>query len=245
MGIRSLAVRVGVVAVAAGASVSCSSAVTGQGSTGSGSAGSGSSADFPSQSPTPMLSQSSALPSDSIAASPSPSPSTPSPNATYHVVTVQGTSSGRSISVRVYASDTIADCAAHAYGSIVEFLRKHPCHGAHRVLATTVVGGRTAVLSAVSTSFSGTDTDPYGVTGKFINLERSDGTGSINDLLRDGHPIAGIANRIPQHEVFQVVGQDNGATIFDAWYAHGSTNDNDKTLNNLEVELFLTPLTNG
>ena len=238
MRFRSPVWRVGVVALAVVGAVSCSSTVSGQGSAGPRSTGGSTTPDFPSQSGPP--SSSPAGPTTGPASSP-----TPSPSASYKVVTVHGTGSGRTITARLYASDSILDCAAHAYGRIVAFLRRHACHVTHRILATTDLGGRTAVVSAISTSFAGTASDPYGVTAEFIKLERSDGTGSINDLLREGHAVPGVATHIPQHEVFQVLGQDDGATIFDAWYVQGSTGDRDKALKNLEVELFLTPLTSG
>ena len=241
MGARALVVRVAMAALAVAGTASCASTVSGHGSPGSGtgSAGSTTSPDFPSQSAAASRSAA------GVSTSASAPSSTPPPSPSYKVVTVQGTNTGRTITARLYAADSILDCAAHAYGSIVAFLRKHACHVTHRILATTDLGARTVVVSAISTSFAGTASDPYGVTAQFIKLEQSDGTGSINDLFREGHTVAGIADHIPQHEVFQVIGQDDGATIFDAWYAQGSTSDSDKALKNLELELFLTPLTSG
>lgn len=86
---------------------------------------------------------------------------------------------------------------------------------------------------------------PTGVATQFKKLEQRDGTGSINDLLREGHAIPGIASRIPEHEVFDVGGQDNGVYIFDVWYARGTTGDHDPALTKLVLDLYLTPLTRG
>jgi hypothetical protein len=156
---------------------------------------------------------------------------------------VTGTNTGTRYVAHVYASDTITDCAAHAYGArMIAFLRAHPCRLAHRVLATVDADGRTVVLSAISTSFGGSGADPYSGASKFRELEEADGTGSINDLLREGHHIAGVASRIPPTEAFQVVGQDQGVTVFDAWWAIGTTPDQAPALVNLEQDLFLTPL---
>jgi hypothetical protein len=230
-------------ALAAVTLLGCSSTVAGSGSADGGSSGGVRTPDFPSSSAAPSSAPSSSTPSGSVAG---PSSSTPSstPSSSYRTVRVQGTSTGRTIVARVYAADTIKDCAAHAYGSIVAFLRKHHCFSAHRVLLTTELDGRTVVVSTVSTGFAGTARDPYGVSAQFIKLERQDGTGSIDDLLRDGHTIAGVATHIPANEVFQVVGQDNGVCVFDSWYASGRTDGHDAALHNLELDLFLTALTN-
>jgi hypothetical protein len=98
------------------------------------------------------------------------------------------------------------------------------------------------VLSAVDASFGPIGQDPYAAAGRFIKLERANNTGSINDLLREGHAIPGIASSIPSNEVFQVVGQDNSATVLDAWYADGTTDPHDPALRDLETDVFLTPL---
>ncbi len=245
---RSWTVTSALLALAAVALTACSSTLAGQGSDGSpgnsdgpsggsGAAGSGPSRpDFPSGSSTPAGSGTTTAP----ASSPTVASSTP----TYQVVTVQGTSGGGTITARVYAQDRISGCAEHAYGAVmIRFLHAHRCSGAKRVLATTEVGGRTVVLSAISTGFPGTAADPYGVAAQFAKLEQADGTGSINDLLREGHSIPGLATRIPSHEVFRVLGQDIGVTVFDAWYARGRTDDHDRALRDLEEELFLTSLT--
>lgn len=113
------------------------------------------------------------------------------------------------------------------------------------MLATVEVGGRLAVVSAIATSFHASAGDPtgYRTVDKFRKLELADGTGSIDDLLRDGNAVPGLATRIPSHEAFRLLGQDNGVTVFDAWWARGTTADQDPALLHLEEELFLTPLT--
>jgi len=199
--------------------------------------------DFPVQSAGPSALSTTGTPitgGTDRAATPSSAPSLPPPTKT---VTVEGTTTGRRITGDIYASDTLATCAGHAYGGpMISFLREHDCLGAHRVLSTVVVNGRLAVLSAVDASFRPIGNDPYAATGQFVKLERADDTGSIDDLLREGHPIPGIASRIPAHEVFQVIAQDNSATVLDAWYVTGSTSDDDSALKDLETDVFLTTL---
>jgi hypothetical protein len=168
------------------------------------------------------------------------SPVAPTGGEATTIATADGT-----LPATIWAKDDITDCAAHAYGApMIAFLQRHPCRGAHRVLATIDLHGREVVVSAISTGFAGTARDPYVNAGRFEQLENADNTGSINDLLREGHTIPGIASRIPAHEAFSVLGQDSGVSIFDAWYASGSTADQDPTLLQLEESLFLGPLTN-
>lgn len=234
-GRRAVVFRLGacmlVVAVGAG----CSAAVDGHGGSGAGTGGS-TAPDFPSA-PGPGGPAGASLPTGSA----SVLATSTTPRSPYRTVTITGLSNGHTYQAHVYASDTIADCAGHAYGAaMISFLRRHRCRPAHRVLATIELTGRTAVLSAISTSFAGTTADPYGVSGQFVQLEQADGTGSINDLLREGHVIAGIASRIPSREAFSVQNQDTGVTVFDAWWAYGPTQDQAPALLGLEGQLSST-----
>jgi hypothetical protein len=216
----------------------CTSAVSGNGrATSAGAASSGAAShDFPSGTGT-----ASSTPSATSSARPSTAARSSAQAA--RTITVTGTTTQTRYVAHVYASDTITDCAAHAYGAkMIAFLRAHRCQPAHRVLATVDIAGRTAVVSMISTSFTGTGADPYSGVARFRQLEEADGTGSINDLLREGHHIAGVASRIPAHEAFLVVGQDQGVTVFDAWWTNGATPDQAPALLKLEQDLFLTPL---
>ena len=73
------------------------------------------------------------------------------------------TPDGRRYQVSVLAQDTVADCAANAYGStVINFLKQHPCaHGATRLLFTVPLNGRTVALSLIIVEFAGTPADPY------------------------------------------------------------------------------------
>lgn len=178
---------------------------------------------------------------------PSVAPSTSRPETPpQRTVTVTGTTSGRTYTADVWGSDTVTDCAAHAYGApIIRFLRAHPCNPTHRVLATVRLDGREVALSSISTSFHGTGPDAYGAAARFVKLELANGTGSLNDLLREGGHIPGVSGGIPAHEAFSVLAQDIGVDILDAWYVHGGTVDQDPRLVALEQDLFLTRLTTG
>jgi hypothetical protein len=150
------------------------------------------------------------------------------------------TSGGASYVVQVWADVTDASCADHAYGAkMIAFLREHPCDGLERLLATTTVHGRPVGLAESITAFRGTAKDPYKYTSEFMRLERADGTGSINDLLREGYRLPSGPRHIPAHEAFTVLGQDDGATVWDAWYLDGTTPDNDPPLITMAQDLFL------
>jgi hypothetical protein len=87
--------------------------------------------------------------------------------------------------------------------------------------------------------------DPNGTrsAGRLIELLNSPGTGSVNDLLREGWRIPHVGPGIPRHEVFRVHGEDSGVVVFDAWYAQHYTADNDRALVEMENQLFLTRAT--
>lgn len=159
-------------------------------------------------------------------------------------IVFRGTTTQQQYRATVWASDTIHNCAQHAYGApMIAFLRKHPCGPTHRVLATVYTSAGPVDVSAISTSFAGHGANIYRPTEQFVNLENASGTGSINDLLREGASMPGASGQIPPHEAFKVYSQDTGVTVFDAWYGHGSTPDQDPALVSLEEDLFLSRLT--
>jgi hypothetical protein len=70
-------------------------------------------------------------------------------------------------------------------------------------------------------------------------LEEADGTGSINDLLREGYRLPSGPGAVPAAEAFNVLGQDNGVTVWDAWYLDGATRTNDSALVQMTKDIFL------
>lgn len=245
--------RVIALAVVAAAITSCGSAVDGNGSVAPGTGlprSSSLSQPPPGHSNGPASSDSAGPPSAPSTRSSAPV-SPPAPTGTPsdstgrgRVVTVTGTETGNTYRIAIWAHDSITDCAAHAYGTkMVNFLRAHPCGRTSRVLATLKLAGRTVALSEIDTAFPGTDADPYGNAGKFKKLELADGTGSIEDLLQEGYRAPGVGSKIPDSEAFEVLGEDTGVSIFDAWYASGHTADQDPSLVKLDRDLFLAGLT--
>ncbi len=205
--------------------------------------GTGSVSD-PAVSPSHPPPTSAAGPTGFPSSSPTAVPSATTPSSIPARLTITGTSTGTVYTVAVSAMDTIKDCAAHAYGAALQaFLRRHPCLRATRRLVSLVQGARVVALSTVVVECPvGGASDPYRYAGQFADLERADGTGSMNDLLLDGVRVPGMGTRIPGAEVFTVLGQDNVVTVFDGWYESGTTARNDPAIRSVERDLFLTPV---
>lgn len=164
-----------------------------------------------------------------------------------HQLTVTG-ADGNSYDLDVGAQDRITDCAAHSYGRpMIAFLHAHPCLNAHRLLATLTLDGRKAMLSIITITFSPSAGDDHGYDAAqmFQDTEQASGTGSMNDLLREGRRVPGVSGSIPSTGAFTIAGQDASAAVFDAWWAAGATADQDPRLVTVENALFpsqATPL---
>lgn len=211
----------------------CASTVNGTGSAGGGpGGGSASTHDFPSD----TASGGASAPA-SASAGGSGASSAPSAPARSRVVRA---GDGTTYVVRIWADVKNATCADHAYGrAVITFLKQHPCHGLERLLATTSVNGRTVGFAESSTGFPGPASDPYKYSAEFAKLEKSDGTGSLNDLLREGYRLPVGPTQVPRHEAFTVIGQDDGVTVWDSWYLSGTTPDDDPALIKMCRDLFL------
>jgi hypothetical protein len=199
-------------------------------------------ADFPTGGATATVGGS--TPARSPAGPTSRPPSTasgvhPAPAAPLRTATVTA-SSGTTYVVKVWADVKDSTCSDHAWGApMISFLTRHPCQGLERYLGTTTVGGRPVGFAEAVTSFRGTAGDPYAYATKFSDLERADGTGSISDLLREGYRLPSGPTKVPAAEAFNVIGQDNGVTVWDAWYLDGPTPDGDKALITMTTDIFL------
>lgn len=122
------------------------------------------------------------------------------------------------------AADDQTDCAAHSYGEVASFLAKTPCTAVHRVLATTNQGGRTAVVAYYVVTFPSASK-----AQQFNSLVTSDGTGDINDLLREGARFQGAPSKLPEAAF---VSRQDGAHVYvsEAGYVSGKSDSNDATL---------------
>jgi hypothetical protein len=193
--------------------------------------------------PPTIAPPSSFVPPSSVPPSSVPASSDSSAN---RVITVHG-ADGSPYEVEMLASDRVTDCAAHSYGGpIIAYFRAHPCKTATRRLFGILIRGRVAVMSTIVVACAlGPAHDPYRWTGKLDRLERANGTGSMNDLLREGVRIAGVPSAIPAHEAFGVFSQDDVVAIMDAWWTKGHTKDQDHALLAAEQNLFLSPVASG
>jgi hypothetical protein len=141
----------------------------------------------------------------------------------------------------LWARDVIDDCGAHSYGQqIIDYFTAHPCRSATRRLWTTPINGRTVALSIVSVSAQVTkvnENPDFEYAQQLVDLENANGTGSVNDLLREGKRIPGAGTALPANEVFSVTTQDGLVVIIDGWYLSGSTSSKDATIAGIEDDL--------
>jgi hypothetical protein len=193
------------------------------------------------------------VPSRVIATTTAPGPASSGPTAQPSAAgigrTITATTpSGHTYVATVQAEDVVSDCAANSYGApVIDYFHQHPCpSGAGRRLVTIPFQGRTVALSMIAVAAQvGPPDDLYKYAAQLNQLERADGTGGLDDLLRSGHRPAGWPAQIPPNEAYVVTGEDDTVAIFDAWYLTGPTANQDPGLVQLVNDLFLTPITVG
>lgn len=186
--------------------------------------------------------------SSSSGAAPSSSSASHSKSAGKHAVPSQPirtksvvTHSGTTYVIKVWAEQkSVTDCAAHAYGApVIKYLRKHPCFGLDRLLATTTVNGKAVGFAQRSIGFKGGMSQGYSAAGGFAKLVSKNGTGNLDDLMRDGYRLPSGPKSVPFPNAFSALGQDNDVTIVEAWYLKGKTPDNDPALEKMCRDIFL------
>ena len=164
----------------------------------------------------------------------------PAPSSPVREATVTSVDGKRTYQIKVWVEVQNATCADHAYGMpVIQYLTAHPCHGLNRLLATTVVNGKAVGFAQSSLGFVGNAPDVYQTAGKFAALERKDGTGSVNDLLREGYRLPSGPSSVPSSEAFDVESQDSGVTIVDAFYLSAKTPNNDPALIQMVQDIYL------
>lgn len=92
----------------------------------------------------------------------------------------------------VKVTDVITDCAAHSRGKVLASFKAENCVKATRLLATGVVGGR-PVLYVVSRVEMATSDAAASVK----QVLDGNGTGNLNDLLREGKTYPGAPSEMP------------------------------------------------
>ncbi len=191
----------------------------------------------------------------STTAAPSPTTSAPSsaasstavPSSTTSVATsplrtetVTSTDGATQYSVTVWVQQDTVDCENHAYGArVIAYLKANLCKGMTRLLASTTVNGRPVGIAQSLISFSGGEPTDYQAAGNFKDLVTQNGTGNINDLLREGKRFPNSGSKVGDPDAFSAESQDAGVGIEDVWYLDGSTPENDPPLLTLAKSLFL------
>jgi hypothetical protein len=132
------------------------------------------------------------------------------------------------------AADNQSDCAAHSYGKVKQFFGSTPCSSVHRLLATMNQGGRPVVVAASVVTF-GNATQAK----QYLDLVTSDGTGNINDLLREGAAVAGLGNKLPE-AAFASKQSATKVLVAEAAYSDGRSNYSDPTLKALANQAINT-----
>ncbi|MHB8186367.1 MAG: hypothetical protein ACYDDU_09805 [Dermatophilaceae bacterium] len=107
-----------------------------------------------------------------------------------HPTTAPGTAAPASYTVKV--TDVITDCAGHSRGQAQVSFKAENCVKATRLLATGVVGGR-PVLFVVSRIEMATGEAAASVK----QVLDGNGTGNLNDLLREGKTYPGAPHEMP------------------------------------------------
>ncbi|MEO6886448.1 MAG: hypothetical protein ABI232_09220 [Jatrophihabitantaceae bacterium] len=131
-------------------------------------------------------------------------------------------------------------CTDHAYGAaVIAYLTKYPCAGLQRSLATTTIDGHAVGMAISDLGFKGTAPTVYQTAGNFVTLVEKDGTGNLDDLLRDGYRLPAGPSSVPDVDAFSALGQDAGVEIVEAWYLDGPTTSNDPALVAMERSIFL------
>jgi hypothetical protein len=212
----------------------CSSTTSGQGSD-SATPTSTHPRDFPSTTPSSARSTTSASSSSATTSKPSTQPIPPTPLRT---ATVHGAHA--TYVIKAWAHVHTATCVDHAYGApVINYLKSHACTGLDRVLATTVVHGRPVGFAQSSLGFQGVSPHVYEIAGRFRALVTKDGTGNLDDLLRNGYRLPSGPTRVPSPDAFAAEGQDNSVTIVDAWYLDRPTPENDPELVAMAHDIYL------
>jgi hypothetical protein len=122
------------------------------------------------------------------------------------------------------AADDQTDCAAHSYGEVAAFFSKTPCSSVHRLLATTNAGGRPVLIASNVVTFPTVEQARH-----YLNLVTSDGTGNINDLLREGTGYPGGPAALPA-AAFASRQDGNRVLVAEAGYVPGESDAEDPVL---------------
>lgn len=122
------------------------------------------------------------------------------------------------------ASDDQTNCTAHSYGQVQAFFARTPCVSMRRSLFSTEQDGRAVVVAASTVTFD----DPTRAADYF-RLVTADGTGNINDLLREGTRYPGSPSKLP---VAAFASRQDGVRVLvaEAAFVEGRSDNQDPDL---------------
>jgi hypothetical protein len=136
-------------------------------------------------------------------------------------------------------SDTVTDCASHARGLVARSLRDHPCVKATRSLATGQVDGR-EVLVVTSRIEMPSARD----AARVKRALDGNGTGNVNDLLREGRTFAGAPARMPTSG-YASRQAGSMVVVAEVGYLHGQSSDADPALRAAAAQVASTLSAHG
>ncbi|MEO7262516.1 MAG: hypothetical protein ABI047_14875 [Jatrophihabitantaceae bacterium] len=121
-------------------------------------------------------------------------------------------------------SDDQSNCAAHSYGQVQVFFARTPCSSVRRSLFSMEQDGRSVVVAASAVTFD----SPERAAG-YLALVTSDGTGNVNDLLREGTRYPGSPSKLPPAAF---ASRQDGVRVLvaEAAFVQGSSGYQDATL---------------
>jgi hypothetical protein len=125
---------------------------------------------------------------------------------------------------QVRLSDTVTDCAAHSRGKVKETFRQVPCVKVTRSVGTGTVNGRKVLFVVSRIEMSSSDD-----AARIKSVLDGDGTGNVNDLLREGKRFPGGPRRMPPSG-YASVQADEIVGVAEAGYLDGSSADSDPAL---------------
>ena len=153
----------------------------------------------------------------------------------------------RTYAMDLWASDEIADCAAHAPPALTALFAQQPCAHATRYLWTTVFHGQALAVSVVSVRMPPAP-DGTGSPAAQKLLRLSAGNPCLTSLPDEIGMLPAFAyDGLPADAVHLAAAEDDTVTTLDAWHIGASatppTNPHDRALHAFEQQLFLTAAT--
>jgi hypothetical protein len=141
----------------------------------------------------------------------------PEPTTTARETPAEGPQTGESAEVdgltfTAQAVDTADTCEGRAYGEVAAFFAAADCTGLSRALYATQVEGRAAVVSVVRVQMPDT-----AAARDLQALADTNGTGNVNDLLREGVRYEGGPERLSGAEYASAVSGPTVTIVESSW----------------------------